>query len=1319
MKSISKIFIILSIFCTSLPVVAADYYWVGGSGNWSDLPNHWRTSSGGTGTPSVVPGPADNVIFDINSGFTANSKTITLDIVANCRNITFLGSTISPTLYGYNESELNIYGSSIWQTGMAVKVYKMYYRHSGEEKTIKSNGVVVNSGDFGYVYFEEQTSTNLLDNLNISGILYLQAGTWNTNNYSVTTGEFALGLNIVAATINLGSSHIYLNRVGYSRFNVDSSNLIFNAGTSHIHFTEGSLSAENYGIVPYKGQVFHDVSFEKADGNGGLGGSPYRDGSVYYNKVEFFGDGTIFSNNHFKELKLSSTKSYVFPANYTQTIQTKFTANTAACDGWGNITSSSENGVQAKIAIFNTTETAVSGNTIKNIAVSGGTIAATNSQDAGNNSGLSFLPSITQNLYWVGGAGNWNDKNNWSQTTGGSGGYCVPGLNDNVFFDANSNFTLNSKRIIIDNNSYCNNITFQGSAVPPELYSLPNSVSKSLEIYGSSVWQSGMTVNLLRIFYRNSNLPKTITSNGVIIDASQTQEGQFGQHGRIYFEEKSSISFLDDFNTTGQIWHTVGTLNTNSHEVRMNEFQSKTSSISNPVVLNLGNSEIFCGYRFSTDYYGFTLNAGTSHIHLLKSIGILLAKSGHVFYDVSFMDPAGPGTFGVNQEGLVSANKVRFYGDGIILGNNKFTELQFEPSRKYEFAFDRTQNIISLFSSSTVICEGWITLKSNQSGSKATIAASESATISVSGVIIEDITASGGADFTALNSVDNGNNMGWDFAPSVVKNLYWIGGTGSWSDKQHWSQTSGGNGGYCIPGPKDNVFFDANSGFTSSSKTVTLNNFSYCRDIIFQGNNIPPVINASGNDASLNIYGSSVWQTEMKVNIAIIYYKNTGEPKTITSNNVSVANLRFEEKSSISLLDNLNALSEIHQSAGTWNTNGHDVKMHSYITINTSNQITLNLSSSSLTLDSYTSRFNTSQGPVALNAGTSHIHFTNSERPYYYFGLLPKENQVFYDVSFDGNSTNGGLGGSHTGTVYYNKVQFNSNATIFGNNEFKELVFAEGKSYILPPGRTQTVTEKFTLGGTPCFVTFINSSTLNTQAFLNIAGGPTTFNFGNLTGINAINPLYFGEQSSILNQNNTNITGDAYNPGSFEGLDADKLCHTINSNEPSTYIINTDAYFGNEKTKYKWFKLNDANYPANVAISMQKDLDIREYGYGTYRVQVSYENSSLIPCLAQDEILIVKQTEMPTAESIVCKSNNNTLADIKVLNMPDADVKWYASPSSNSALPLSSSITDEEIYYLTQTINNCESLRVPVNISLKKCQTEALVNPMIRTRVSR
>lgn len=94
------------------------YYWVGGSGNWSDAANHWATVSGGAPNAANVPGSADDVHFDAASNPTA--YTVTLDGSPVCRDFMFdANPSVSgiPTLMG--SAALLCYGSSKLIAGMA------------------------------------------------------------------------------------------------------------------------------------------------------------------------------------------------------------------------------------------------------------------------------------------------------------------------------------------------------------------------------------------------------------------------------------------------------------------------------------------------------------------------------------------------------------------------------------------------------------------------------------------------------------------------------------------------------------------------------------------------------------------------------------------------------------------------------------------------------------------------------------------------------------------------------------------------------------------------------------------------------------------------------------------------------------------------------------------------------------------------------------------------------------------------------------------------------------------------------------------------
>ncbi|MEM6379678.1 MAG: hypothetical protein AAF705_15860, partial [Bacteroidota bacterium] len=94
----------------SLPLSAADYYWIGGSGTWSDI-SHWATTSGGFVTHNQAPTADDNVFFDANS-FTGPNETVTLNgDIAFCRDMIWQTGTQNASLVAAASATLNVFGS--------------------------------------------------------------------------------------------------------------------------------------------------------------------------------------------------------------------------------------------------------------------------------------------------------------------------------------------------------------------------------------------------------------------------------------------------------------------------------------------------------------------------------------------------------------------------------------------------------------------------------------------------------------------------------------------------------------------------------------------------------------------------------------------------------------------------------------------------------------------------------------------------------------------------------------------------------------------------------------------------------------------------------------------------------------------------------------------------------------------------------------------------------------------------------------------------------------------------------------------------------
>jgi hypothetical protein len=667
----------------------------------------------------------------------------------------------------------------------------------------------------------------------------------------------------------------------------------------------------------------------------------------------------------------------------------------------------------------------ITGAVIRDIEIKGGPFAANHSVDDGGNTGWSFTSVTGTDLYWVGGSGNWNDTGHWSPVSGGAGGTCVPGPGDNVFFDGGSGFTDAAKTVALDAVSYCRDITFSGAATAPELRS-PTGTSininpaEILNIYGSSVWQTGMTIDVNHIYYQNTGENKIITSNGVSTSR------------RVTLRETGSISLSDDFRGV-QLDVENGTFNTNSHKIALTEFNANTNG---DKTLNLGSSEIRMRLYFRTNNAKTVVSSNTSHI-IFESGFTFLAYKGQAFYNLSSEQLVnGNISMGINgvTDTPISFNTVKLGGNIHFLGNAVMNELVLATGKTCLFEAKRTYTIKKKLTAGD-ICRGWTIMQSTSStGEAAVISMPSGSNIDVKQAVMRDLTGTGGATFSAWASVSEGNNAGWSF-PSLISNrYYWVGGAGSWNDRDHWAQSSGGTGGACIPGPNDDVFFDGGSGFTPASETVTVEGPAFCRNITVTGpaTATAPNIQSAGNSSNiLNIYGSSVWKKgQPAVAVHTINYRNTGTAKTITSNGVtmgssmsSLSSVNFYETGGITLADPLHVASTLSLQAGTFNTGNYGVYIQDNFTAAGATKLNLGSSTIRIAGGNNSMGINFAQN-ADVDAGTSHVVFEKNS-------LLQCAGQTFHNVTF----MYAGSKSTIRGNLTANRAEFRGPADFFWRHQ--------------------------------------------------------------------------------------------------------------------------------------------------------------------------------------------------------------------------------------------------------------------------------------------
>ena len=219
-----KIIIILFslLMFTNANLYAADYYWVGGSGDWSDI-NHWATTSGGTTKHIQTPTSNDNVIFDVNSmsataNINLNSQTIF------CRNFDI--HTITNTLNFSGVCKTwRIYGGISLSTKMnSFSSPDMQFEGQSGTHNLEFNGKTINFS----LYFLGTAAWVLTDTL-ICEDIHLKGGTFSTGSNYID-GQAFYSSGIYNKHLNLGSSSLQ-----FMTWIVSGNTYTVNAGNSYYY----------------------------------------------------------------------------------------------------------------------------------------------------------------------------------------------------------------------------------------------------------------------------------------------------------------------------------------------------------------------------------------------------------------------------------------------------------------------------------------------------------------------------------------------------------------------------------------------------------------------------------------------------------------------------------------------------------------------------------------------------------------------------------------------------------------------------------------------------------------------------------------------------------------------------------------------------------------------------------------------------------------------------------------------------------------------------------------------------------------------------
>jgi gliding motility-associated-like protein len=152
---------------------------------------------------------------------------------------------------------------------------------------------------------------------------------------------------------------------------------------------------------------------------------------------------------------------------------------------------------------------------------------------------------------------------------------------------------------------------------------------------------------------------------------------------------------------------------------------------------------------------------------------------------------------------------------------------------------------------------------------------------------------------------------------------------------------------------------------------------------------------------------------------------------------------------------------------------------------------------------------------------------------------------------------------------------------------------------------------------------------------------------------------------------------------------------------PQTFCIQPNATLSSiaiTGQNIKWYDdMTNGNLLANTTL-LQNEI--------TY-----YASQTINGCESErvPVIINIQNTLAPTGNSIqtFCASQNPTLATISVTGTA---IKWYDALTNGSLLAETMNLVDGQTYYASQTVNNCESERFRVNVSIVNTPAAPIAN---------
>jgi len=331
--------------------------------------------------------------------------------------------------------------------------------------------------------------------------------------------------------------------------------------------------------------------------------------------------------------------------------------------------------------------------------------------------------------YWVGGTDSWDSTagTKWATSSGGAGGASVPTLSDDVFFDSNSGSSI----VTVTSSADCRDITFTG-------FTGTFTGTSSVGVRGSVLIANTMTFSYTGILAISGSGSHTFTTDGIQLTCEIDNSNSTGTY-----------TLQDNLNCTKKLSLLQGTFNANNKNITclrvdLSSVSSRTVTMGSGIWTLTGTGNCWD----ASNVTNLTLNADTSTIKFTSSSSVSMQFNGggKTYYNIW------------HSGGLGTNNAVEMFG------SNTFNNIKLNAGTYMDFNGGTTQTVNSL----TVIGTSGNMCALRSFNNTVYTISDTSGTNNVYYCDISYSNASGGATFNAINSIDNGNNTGWNFITQSI-----------------------------------------------------------------------------------------------------------------------------------------------------------------------------------------------------------------------------------------------------------------------------------------------------------------------------------------------------------------------------------------------------------------------------------------------------------------------------------------------------------------------------------------------------------------------